>query len=44
LSTQNCDSGEGDFFIEPVVSNLIDDVDKFSNIFEQVCFEELSFA
>lgn len=41
MGTKDSDSGEGDLFIKSIVSDLIDDVDEFSDIFEHISLEEV---
>ena len=44
LGAQDGNPGEGDFLIEAVVADLIDDVDQFADIPEEIGLEELAFA
>ena len=44
LGAQHCDPGEGDFLIESVVTDFVDDVDQFADISEEVGLEEVALS
>ena len=41
MGAEDGDSGEGDFLIETIVSDFVDDVDEFADVLEHVGFEEV---